>query len=89
MGEFLLEKAIQNTRVVGHAFFWSLKANLDNPSELEAQERFFLMLERFLMCCGQFKNELYKQNLVNEALIDLQVFVNDQLLVKKNTKDGT
>jgi len=59
LGEFLLEKALQNTRVVGHAFFWSLKANLNNPHELEAQERFFLMLERFLMCCGLFKNDLF------------------------------
>jgi hypothetical protein len=35
LAEFLLEKALQNTRVVGHALFWSLKANLDNPNQLE------------------------------------------------------
>ena len=73
LAEFLLEKALSNTRVVGHAFFWALKASLDRPEgELkriekrkgpfnQSVERFFLILERFLMCCGQFKNELLKQ----------------------------
>ena len=28
LSEFLLEKALNNTRVVGHVFFWNLKANL-------------------------------------------------------------
>ena len=85
LAEFLLEKALSNTRVVGHAFFWALKASLDRPEEEtglekpkeiakekkriekrkgpfnQSVERFFLILERFLMCCGQFKNELLKQ----------------------------
>jgi phosphatidylinositol-4,5-bisphosphate 3-kinase/phosphatidylinositol-4-phosphate 3-kinase len=69
LAEFLLEKAIANTRVVGHAFFWCLKANLNNPSELACQERFFLIIERFLMTSGQFSNELFTQNLTNDAFI--------------------
>ena len=72
----MLEKALSNTRVVGHAFFWALKSNLDRPvyandlikpkdiakerKRIEKRhgpfvwsvERFFLILERFLMCCG-------------------------------------
>jgi hypothetical protein len=28
LAEFLLEKALQNTRVIGHAFFWAVRANL-------------------------------------------------------------
>ena len=76
LAEFLLEKALSNTRVVGHAFFWALKSNLDRPvyandlikpkeiakerKRIEKRhgpfvwsvERFFLILERFLMCCG-------------------------------------
>ena len=68
LGEFLLEKAISNVRVVGQPFFWAIKANLHIES---SRERFFLILERFLMCCGQFKDELFKQNLVNESLIFL------------------
>ena len=71
LAEFLIEKALQNKNVVGHPFFWSLKANLGNPNELACQERFFLILERYLMCCGMYTNDLYKQNLVNESLIDI------------------
>lgn len=62
LAEFLLEKAIKNLRVVGHAFYWALKANLWCEISLE---RLFLILERFLMCCGGFKNDLLRQNLVN------------------------
>ena len=31
LAEFLLEKAVNNTRVVGHAFYWALKACLARP----------------------------------------------------------
>ena len=62
LSEFLLERSLQNTRVVGHAFFWSLRAGL---YEFRSYERFYLILERFLLCCGKFKNELYRQNTVN------------------------
>ena len=47
------------------------------------------MLERFLMCCGQFKNELFKHNLVNESLIKLSGFVNNKLDVEKVSKKQT
>jgi hypothetical protein len=87
LSEFLLEKALQNTRVVGHALFWCLKANIDNPNQLEAQERFFLILERFLMCCGRYKNDLFKQNLVNEQLIKTQSLV--QVAISGSSKKGT
>lgn len=62
LSEFLLERSLQNTRVVGHAFFWSLRAGL---YEHRSYERFYLILERFLLCCGKFKNELFRQNAVN------------------------
>ena len=65
LAEFLLEKALKNTRVVGHAFYWALKANLHWP---HSRERFYLILERFLMCCGQFKNDFLKQVYVNRSL---------------------
>ena len=110
LAEFLLEKALSNTRVVGHAFYWALKASLARP-EMEdipmnakekakerrridkrlgpfrqCEERFFLILERFLMCCGQFKNELFKQNLVNESFVKLSSYVNKQFTDKDMTK---
>ena len=31
LAEFLLEKSLANTRVVGHAFFWALRACLSRP----------------------------------------------------------
>jgi len=46
-------------------------------------------MERFLMCCGQYTNDLYRQNLVNEGLIDLQKFVLHQLDEVKNSQAGT
>ena len=109
LAEFLLEKALANTRVVGHSFFWALRACLARPNlqdifgeattkkealkemherekeearvfkrlgpYLHSQERFFLILERFLMCCGQFKNDIFKQDLVNRSCIDLSNFI--------------
>ena len=33
------------------------------------------MLERFLMCCGKYKNELYRQNTVNKSLIEVSKMV--------------
>ena len=88
MSEFLLEKSLYNTRVVGHAFFWSLRAGLH---EFRSYERFYLMLERFLMCCGKYKNELYRQNTVNKALIEVSSCVLDKIektnKLKKETKN--
>ena len=44
------------------------------------------MQERFLMCCGQFKNDIFKQNLVNEACINLSDYVNKILKNKDVSK---
>ena len=66
LSEFLLERSLENTRVVGHAFFWSIRASLH---EFRSYERFYLILERFLMCCGKYKHELFRQDTVNQALI--------------------
>lgn len=72
-------------RVVGHAFYWGIKANLWAEN---SRERYYLILERFLLCCGQFKNDLLKQKLVDGALIELQGKVADQV-AKKTSKDET
>ena len=57
LSEFLIERSLENTRVVGHSFFWSLRASLH---EFKSYERFYLILERFLMCCGKFRLELFR-----------------------------
>ena len=53
---------------------------------LHAQERFFLIQERFLLCCGQFKNDIFKQNLVNQSCIKLSNFVITKLEDKNVSK---
>ena len=80
LAEFLLEKALKNTRVVGHAFYWALKANLHWR---HSRERFYLILERFLMCCGQMKNDFLKQMFVNRSLVKVWKSVNDKLNDKR------
>ena len=54
--------------MVGHALFWSLRASLH---EFRSYERFYLILERFLMSCGKYKHELFRQDTVNRALINV------------------
>ncbi len=56
LSAFLLERAIKNTSVIGQAFFWSVKASLHSKASFE---RLYLILERFLMVCGNFKYRLY------------------------------
>jgi phosphatidylinositol-4,5-bisphosphate 3-kinase/phosphatidylinositol-4-phosphate 3-kinase len=56
LSAFLVERAIKNTSVIGHALFWSVKASLHSQPSFE---RLYLILERFLMCCGSFKFRLY------------------------------
>lgn len=61
----LIERSLRNPYVVGHAFYWSLKSNLYlKPS----YERYYVLLEQFLMLCGKFKEEIWIQQKVNEAL---------------------
>jgi hypothetical protein len=38
-----------------------------------------VILERFLMCCGGFKNDLLRQNLVNESLEQVSALVKSKL----------
>jgi len=59
--------------VVGHIFFWALKSNLSN---CRSYERFYIILERFLCCCGNFKYTLFKQNQMNLELIKIASEIN-------------
>jgi phosphatidylinositol-4,5-bisphosphate 3-kinase len=68
LSAFLIERAIKNTSVIGHSFYWSLKASLHSKDSFE---RLYLVLERFLMTSGSFKFRLYNQTLVNRALLDI------------------
>lgn len=65
LGEFLLERALGNMRVVGHAFYWGVKASLWSAG---SRERYFVILERFLLCCGRFRDDLLRQTLTDDDL---------------------
>jgi len=61
----LIERSLHNPYVVGHAFYWALKSNLYLKV---SYERYYVLLEQFLMLCGKFKEELWIQQKVNLAL---------------------
>lgn len=65
LAEMLIERSLRNPYVVGHAFYWSLKSNLYLKV---SYERYYVLLEQFLMLCGKFKEDLWIQSKVNTAL---------------------
>lgn len=75
LSAFLLERAIKNTSVIGHALYWSIKASMHSK---ESFERLYLVLERFLMTCGRFKKRLFNQTVVTRALIDVSKSIQEK-----------
>ena len=51
---------------MGHQFFWSLKAEMHLP---EVSERFGLLLQEYLRCCGPHRDQLLLQSAVEQMLI--------------------
>ena len=65
LSEMLIQRSLKNPYVVGQAFYWALKSNLYlKPS----YERYYVLLEQFLMLSGRFLNELWIQTGVNLSL---------------------
>jgi len=62
----LLRRSLQCPHQVGHQFFWSLKAEMHLP---EVSERFGLLLQEYLRCCGEHRNQLLLQSTVEQMLI--------------------
>lgn len=58
LAEFLLERSLKNPYIVGHAFFWSLRSQLQVKASVE---RFGVVLEQFLLLCGSFRSELEQE----------------------------
>ena len=56
LAEMLIERSLRNPYVVGHAFYWSLKSNLYLKV---SYERYYVLLEQFLMLCGKFKEDFW------------------------------
>jgi hypothetical protein len=61
---FLLQRAC-GSRKVGHRFFWYLKAEVHEP---EIRERYGLLLEAYLLCCGDFVFDILRENAVLNSL---------------------
>lgn len=65
LSEMLIERALKNPYVVGHSLYWTLKSNLYLKV---SYERYFVILEQFLMLCGRFLETFIIQTKVNECL---------------------
>ena len=66
----LIARSLKNPYVVGQAFYWTLKANLYiKPS----YERYYTLLEQFLMLCGKFINELDIQTMINKGFAEVSI----------------
>lgn len=58
LGELLIERSLQNPQLVGHTLFWALRGQLHVKA---TAERFGLILEQFLMLCGNFRDVLMSE----------------------------
>ena len=51
---------------MGHVFFWSLKAEMHVP---EVSERYGLLIQEYLRCCGAHRETLHRQATVESYLV--------------------
>ena len=58
LSEVILNRALRNPHQVGHYLFWTLRSQLHVKSKVE---RLGLMLERFIMLCTNYREDLAKQ----------------------------
>jgi len=68
LARFLLRRALRCPHQVGHTFFWCLKAEMHVP---EVSERFGLLLEEYLRCCGPHRDELLLQAEIDSHLVGI------------------
>ena len=67
LARFLLRRALRCPHQVGHVFFWSLKAEMHVPS---VSERYGLLLQEYLRCCGEHRTQLALQCQVEADLVN-------------------
>lgn len=58
LSEMLLERSLKSPFQVGHAIFWGIRSQLHVKA---TAERFALFLEQFVILCGEYRNELFKE----------------------------
>jgi phosphatidylinositol-4,5-bisphosphate 3-kinase len=68
LGNFLIERALQNPYQVGHFLFWNLKAELHNP---DFCERYALILEEYLLQNSKHAKELQVQNIYVRKFLEV------------------
>ena len=66
LAEFLLKRSIDNPFVVGHEFFWQLMSQLHVKI---CFERYALLLEKFLMVCGDYREQILREVRINNGLM--------------------
>eukprot|EP01029_Cantina_marsupialis_P008233 TRINITY_DN195920_c0_g1_i3.p1 TRINITY_DN195920_c0_g1~~TRINITY_DN195920_c0_g1_i3.p1 ORF type:complete len:430 (+),score=144.77 TRINITY_DN195920_c0_g1_i3:98-1387(+) len=65
LSRFLLRRALRNTHLVGHVFFWYLKAEMHIPA---AKGKFGFLLECYLRNCGSHRQDIGHQMFVLHKL---------------------
>eukprot|EP00735_Rhodelphis_limneticus_P000750 TRINITY_DN11275_c0_g1::TRINITY_DN11275_c0_g1_i1::g.762::m.762 TRINITY_DN11275_c0_g1::TRINITY_DN11275_c0_g1_i1::g.762 ORF type:complete len:1066 (+),score=268.88,sp/P54673/PI3K1_DICDI/38.97/0.0,PI3Ka/PF00613.15/6.2e-59,PI3_PI4_kinase/PF00454.22/2.1e-50,PI3K_C2/PF00792.19/5.8e+02,PI3K_C2/PF00792.19/4.8e-25,PI3K_rbd/PF00794.13/0.00056,PI3K_rbd/PF00794.13/5.8e-13,HEAT_2/PF13646.1/0.14 TRINITY_DN11275_c0_g1_i1:311-3199(+) len=66
LARFLMRRALRCPDLIGHQFFWHMKAEMHVA---EISERFGLLIEEYLRACGIHRKRLSIQNQVMEMLV--------------------
>lgn len=85
LGDMLLSRALKSSRIVGHAYYWALNASLYDEYTFE---RLYLHYERFLFLCPHYRQDIYFQTKINDAIIDINYMAVNDPEVQKD-KDMT
>lgn len=74
LARFLLKRAANCTYLIGHQFFWLLKAEMHLK---QICERYGLILEEYLRTCGQHRKSLVIQNIVIDQLLGVALKIKE------------
>lgn len=75
LGELLIERALKSPYLVGHELFWELRSQLHIKAICE---RVGLILEQFLMLCGSYRDELFKEVNMIELFNYISIAIKDK-----------
>ena len=82
---FLLSRSLQTPHIIGHALFWHLMAESQNPS---VSERYQLIIEEYIKRLPT-RRELLRQVYVNDLILDIAIKVKEFEANKRNKKAQT
>lgn len=72
LARFLLQRALSNRQLVGHAFFWHLHSEIHVE---QISERYVLLAEVYLRCSSAHRNELVKQLAATRRIHELALLM--------------